>query len=220
MISIFNPLPVLLAALVLLGGPAHADDAPKIYVSDFEVDVKPAEPKDSDDDDDDGVFPRGPVRGILGRLRGGDEDPQAQADKMVDAMAEKLVAELKDEGFDAQRLAPGGPAPASGWLVKGVFTQADEGKRIRRAVIGFGAGKTEIQAYATLQDLSKPDEPLYRIDDSGQKGNMPGAILLMNPYVAAAKFVMSKNDLEKSVKKAANEIAEDILKKLKPEQGT
>lgn len=205
----------------------RAEDPPVVYVSDFEVDVKPSDPKDSDDDGDrddinnlneDNVFPeRGPIRGLLGRLRGDGDDPQAQARMMVETMSNKLVAELKDEDFDAMRIIPTAARPTSGWLLKGVFTQVDDGKRLRRAMIGFGAGQTEVSVYATLQDLSQPDQPLYRIDADADKGKMPGAVLMMNPYVAAAKFVMSKKDLEKTVKKAANEIAEQVIAKLRPD---
>jgi len=39
---------------------------------------------------------------------------------------------------------------------------------------------------------------------------MPGAVVTMNPYVAAAKFVMQKNASEKDVKKTAAEVVDQI----------
>lgn len=207
----------VLLLTVLLSLNLNAADLGTIYVSDFEVETCSTAPRQ--DPDPEGLFPDAPVRNFLSRLqRDDDEDPHVQAAKLVNVMSDKLVDEFDDEGFAAQRLAPGSPRPNQGWLVTGVFTQIDSGNRVRRAIIGFGSGKTEIQVYATLQDLSKPDQPLYQVDGSGQKGNMPGAILMMNPYALAAKFVMSKKDLEKSVKKAAGEIAEQVVKKLKPEE--
>ena len=37
----------------------------------------------------------------------------------------------------------------------------------------------------------------------------------MNPYVAAAKFVMEKNAPEKTIKKTADDISKDIIAHLK-----
>ena len=44
---------------------------------------------------------------------------------------------------------------------------------------------------------------------------MPGAIVKLNPYVAAAKFVMSRNATERDVKQTASAIAKAIAQKAK-----
>ena len=55
--------------------------------------------------------------------------------------------------------------------------------------------------------------PMLRFSSSARKGSgVPGAVVTMNPYVAAAKFVMEKNASEKDVKKTAAQIAEEIVK--------
>ena len=41
---------------------------------------------------------------------------------------------------------------------------------------------------------------------------MPGAVLTKNPYVAAAKFVMSEREPEKEAKKVASSIAHEVGK--------
>jgi hypothetical protein len=41
---------------------------------------------------------------------------------------------------------------------------------------------------------------------------MPGAVVMHNPYVAAAKFVMSKKQPDKEAKKVAKAIADAIGK--------
>jgi hypothetical protein len=69
--------------------------------------------------------------------------------------------------------------------------------------------------YVTMNDLSHPEQPLYNVSESGNSGKKMGAAITMNPYVAAAKFVMEKNAPEKTVKKTASEISEDIIKHLK-----
>lgn len=43
---------------------------------------------------------------------------------------------------------------------------------------------------------------------------MPGAVITMNPYVAAAKFVMSRSASEKDVEHTAAKIAAEIVKRV------
>jgi hypothetical protein len=69
--------------------------------------------------------------------------------------------------------------------------------------------------YVTMNDLAHPDQPLYNVAESGDSGKKMGAVITMNPYVAAAKFVMEKNAPEKTVKKTASEISAEIIKRLK-----
>jgi hypothetical protein len=42
-----------------------------------------------------------------------------------------------------------------------------------------------------------------------------GAVITLNPYLAAAKFVMEKNAPEKTVKKTASQISAEVVKNLK-----
>ena len=41
---------------------------------------------------------------------------------------------------------------------------------------------------------------------------IPGALVMMNPYVAAAKFVLQKNATERDIKRTAEEIAEQFVR--------
>jgi hypothetical protein len=56
-----------------------------------------------------------------------------------------------------------------------------------------------------------PDEPFLLFGTRTGSGKMPGAAVTLNPYVAAAKFVMSKNASDKDVKHAASQIAGEIV---------
>jgi len=88
----------------------------------------------------------------------------------------------------------------------------DQGNRAVRAVIGFGAGATEMELYVSISDLAiNPDAPFMVFGAEKDPGRAPGAILLMNPYVAAAKFVMQKNASEKDVRKTAERIVEEVM---------
>jgi hypothetical protein len=179
-----------------------------IYVSDFDLDAAKVKV-----DSGGGVAAR--PRIIESRRKREEEDPQAQAKKLVDLMSKSIVGDLRKAGFKAQRLAADESRPSIGAWVHGVFTEVNEGNRTQRAVVGFGTGQSAIDLYVTLTDLSQPEKPLYteeKHDDSGKKA---GAVVTMNPYVAAAKFVMEKNAPEKTVRRTASEISADVVKHLK-----
>jgi Domain of unknown function (DUF4410) len=85
---------------------------------------------------------------------------------MVDLMATDIVDDLKKAGHKAQRLSATDTRPTSGAWVHGVFTELDQGNRIHRAVIGFGAGEAKMDLYVTMNDLAHPDKPLYTAAES------------------------------------------------------
>lgn len=195
--------------------PAHAFSKDTIvYVSDFELDAENVKV------DKGGMV--GQARpGILERPRKKEQrDPETQARKLVDLMSKSLVEDLQKEGYKAQRLAPGEPQPSSGAWVHGVFTEVDEGSQRRRAVIGFGSGAARMDLYVTLTDLAKPEKPLYDAPKEDKSDKKMGAVITMNPYVAAAKYVMEKDASEKTVKKTAKEISEQVAKNLTQPQST
>ena len=137
--------------------------------------------------------------------------PKEQARDLVETMSQSLIDDLHKDGVAAERLPPGAPLPSSGWLVRGAFLQVDAGNRLRRAVIGFGAGGTEMQVVTSIDQLGAgPPQPLYTVDTSAQSGRLPGAAVTLNPYVAAARFVMAGNDLDRNVKATASKIAEQV----------
>ena len=176
----------------------------KVWVNDFDLDAGDVKT------DKGGVI--GEVRpGILERPRKRCErDPECQAKKLVDLMAKSIVSDLEKAGYKAERLPPGASQPATGALLKGVFTEVDEGNSRRRAIIGFGSGEAKMDLYVTLTDLAAPQKPLYETAKDENSGKKIGAVITMNPYVAAAKFVMEKQAPEKTVKKTASEIAKEV----------
>jgi len=176
-----------------------------VYVSDFELDAQ-----DVQVDQGSAVGQRRP--GILERPQKKEQqDPAAQAKMLVDTMSQSIVSDLQKAGYKAQRLTSDEPKPSTGAWVHGVFTQADEGNRLHRAVIGFGSGQAKMELFVTLTDLARPEKPLYEASTEGASKDKPGAVISMNPYVAAAKFVMEKNAPEKTVKSTASAISKDIV---------
>jgi hypothetical protein len=182
-----------------------------IYVADFALDAQNIQHEE-------GVLSgrQGPVGRVSNRLYGTTSDPAARARQMVDLMANSLVKDLSGAGFNARRVSPGASMPADGWLLQGVFTEVQEGNRLQRAMIGLGQGQTDVQVVVNMEDLSKgPPKPLYEISTDANSGNKPGAapVIALNPYAAAARFVISGQDLNKNVRNTASQIAAEISRR-------
>jgi hypothetical protein len=65
-----------------------------------------------------------------------------------------------------------------------------------------------------ISDLSggHPHDPFIVFGTVTDPSKMPGAAVTMNPYVAAAKFVMEKNAAEKDIQKTAEQIVGELIK--------
>jgi hypothetical protein len=183
-----------------------------VYVTDFQLDAQnlrsesgpPLPPP-----------PPGPLGGILPPPPGAPKDPAVRARELIELMSTSLVQESTKAGLNARRLRAGDSPPDVGWLVRGIFTQVDEGNRLHRAVIGFGAGQTELQLVVAIDDLAQgTPKPFYELDTSATSGKAPGAVITLNPYVAIAKFALSSRDLEQNVKQAAAKIASDVASRV------
>lgn len=174
-----------------------------VYVRDFELDFEHLHSG--------GVLQRqGITRRLPSAVRG--DSPQQKAQKIVHGMTDALLAAFSDKGITARQLDAGAPLPAEGWLVGGEFLDVDEGNRAMRATIGFGAGATAMEVSVFVNDLaSNPNQPFMIFGTAKTAGKMPGAVVTMNPFVAAGKFVMEKNASAKDVKKTANQIATQII---------
>lgn len=182
--------------------------ATPIYVSDFELQAQDVQV-------DSGLLGGEGRPGILGRLRNqGQEDPHAQARKLVTLMSSSIIADLRKGGYNALPLSIDDPRPDSGEWVHGVFAEVDEGNRLRRAVIGFGSGEAKMSLFVRVTDLASPEQPLYQTTEDSSSGKKPGAAITLNPYVAAAKFVIGKNATDNMVKKTAGQISKQIIGQL------
>ncbi|MGB8180921.1 MAG: DUF4410 domain-containing protein [Stellaceae bacterium] len=177
-----------------------------VYVTDFDLDatqVQQSGPGTLINRVRPGIIGSGP----LGIAR----TPEQQARDLVDLMANTIVDDLHKDGIAAERLPSGMPLPASGWLVRGAFLQVDAGNRLRRAALGFGAGATNLQVASTIDQLGGASpQPLYAVDTNAQSGKLPGAAVTLNPYVAAARFVMAGKDLDRNAKDTAGKIAVQV----------
>lgn len=187
-----------------------------IYVVDFDLDVAnvksekgflPAMPK----------LP-GPLGDKLPPPPGAAKDPQKVAREVVDTMSTSLVQKLTAAGFTARRLTSTNSLPNYGWLVRGVFTDVNQGNQLQRAVIGFGLGKTDLQVNIQFDDLTQgPPKPFYELHTTADSGHAPGAgpTIVLGPAGVAARYVIAGQDLNRNVKQTAAQIAEEVARKTK-----
>ncbi len=179
-----------------------------IYVSDFEIQAENIKHED-------GMLSNrsGPIGRAGERVSGQSEDPMARARQVVALMTESLLKELAKAGFNANYLPPGSALPRSGWLLRGAFTEVQEGNRLRRSMVGFGQGQTDVKVLSAVHNLSEgPPKSLYEVAAAANSGNKVGAAptLALSPYGAAVRFVRAGKDLDKNVKQAAAQIAAEL----------
>ncbi|MEI6000101.1 DUF4410 domain-containing protein [Paraburkholderia bengalensis] len=185
-----------------------ATAAPVVYVSDFELHAADVTPDQSR------IARARRLAGSLSPLHLTQQDSQAKSQRIVSAMSDALVADLKNDGIDARRLPGDAALPPQGWLVRGVFLSVDEGNRVRRAVVGFGAGQGKIELAVAIDALPVPTPaPLYQAVEGQSDKHAPGAIIKLNPYVAVARYVMAGNDEQASIQQAAKQVAESVVAK-------
>jgi hypothetical protein len=185
-----------------------------VYVADFDLDttnirLDPAAPPPPP------KLP-GPFSKLLPPPPGPSKDPQTLARELVDSMGKSLVKELTKAGFNARRLAPNEVIPTSGWIVRGVFTNVNQGNQLERAVIGFGKGKTDLQVLVDIADLAQgAPAQFHEVKATASiSSKSPGAapmIVERHPAGVAAKFIIASKDLDRNVKQTAAQIAEEVV---------
>jgi Domain of unknown function (DUF4410) len=76
----------------------------------------------------------------------------AIAREVQSRMSEEMVVRIRELGLPARRAARGSVLPADAVAVTGLFLNVDEGNRLQRTVLGFGAGQstvdTKVELYA------------------------------------------------------------------------
>lgn len=152
----------------------------------------------------------GPAKRVLGNIRP-TEAPAQKAARFAELLAETIASELTNLKIPASRQPLGASLPADGLVVNGQFVQVDEGNRLKRAILGFGAGGTEVLAQVAIYDLAQSrSQPILVYGTGTGSKPMPGGLVFMNPYAMAAKYVLSANATEKDVRKLGKQIANDL----------
>lgn len=160
---------------------------PPVYVSDFEIDVLPANPVNTPED-----------------------DPHTQASRLVELMSTKVVAALRKAGYTATRMHAGDPRPDTGAGIRGLFAEVDEENHWRRAVIRTADDSGPMEALVTVANLAKPDQALYEIAQLPGNEPGPGAVITLSPYVPLTKYDLGKDAEEKDFQRIAPKIVSDL----------
>ena len=153
---------------------------------------------------------KGRAKRVSGNIRP-EEKPAEKAARFASLLSETIAKELADLKIPATRAPREAALPADGFVVGGEFLEMDEGNRLKRAVAGFGAGSTEVLVKVAVYDLAQSREQPILVYGTGSGSKpMPGAVVSMNPYAMAVKYVMSRNATEKDVRNLGKQIAKDL----------
>jgi hypothetical protein len=204
--------PVIRPVAQAPGAPTQPLTAPRvIYVEDFALDpniVQTASDLPSQ------ILPRG---GVLARIRErpsllrptDSSDPATEARQAVNQLSESIVSGLTRAGVPAQRIAAGSPVPPDAWVLRGSVDKLSEGNRMQQAVVGFGAGEPVVEVSGQIDNSQHGT--LLTFGDENRAHRMPGGIVTRNPYVIAAKFVLSRGSTSRDVQQLGGNLASEIV---------
>jgi hypothetical protein len=147
--------------------------------------------------------------------------------EVADALATELVTKIKGMGLNAVYVPASMTPTADSIVVSGRFLDIDEGNRLRRNMIGFGAGKSSVDAaVSVLAPGSTGYVEIIAFDAHADSGNMPGAavtggagaaagagtaaVLATNAAISGAKSYKSSS--AQQAKKIGEKIADELGK--------
>jgi Domain of unknown function (DUF4410) len=108
------------------------------------------------------------------------------------ALADKLVVEIQDLGFQAQRGTGLPPGVQTGLLVTGQFLAVDQGSRAERVAIGLGAGRSDVRVQAQVFAATPQGRRLAEeITVDAKSGLTPGMAETMGAGALAGHFLVS-----------------------------
>lgn len=126
-----------------------------------------------------------------------------------------MAADLTD------RLVPAVPGTKSdgsrhenAWLVRGEFITVQQGSRLLRSAIGFGAGGTTVETRVQIYDLAQNSgTPFLTFSTTGGSGSEPGAILAFTTdplEIAIGGVSGAAHGLSEDTKRTAREITAEF----------
>ena len=112
--------------------------------------------------------------------------------KLGASVATELVNHILKMGMPAEQ-AGKGPSPREGdLLIQGEFVKIDEGSRLKRMVIGFGAGSGELKTHvATYQITGGKPRLLLGSETKATGGKMPGMMVPVGVGAVAGRAGMA-----------------------------
>ena len=149
--------------------------------------------------------------------------------EVAEGFAVELVKRIQRLGLPADRATADQPAPPGTLAITGQFLSIDEGNRMRRTMIGFGAGQSEVRALAQVA-LQTAHGPLLaeEFETSGASARTPGVTPMIGPGLAvrgavgvASSVAVSggahaltehRTEVEADAQRIADELAKQLSK--------
>ena len=141
----------------------------------------------------------------------------------ANALAEELVAKLREKGLPAERSSGRVSLTPTTAVVAGKFLTVDEGNQTMRTLIGFGAGASEVR---TRVQVWMDGQLVAEAETEAKSGKKPGAAVTLGAgaamgtaataaAVAAGTTGVSEmllTSVEADAKRTARELADRILR--------
>jgi Domain of unknown function (DUF4410) len=102
------------------------------------------------------------------------------------ALSEELVQRLRALGLPAERASGLQPLPDGTLAIEGQFISIDEGNRLRRAVIGFGVGESDVRTLVQVYlGMDGMQHMVQEFETSAESSKAPGMAATMGAGAAA-----------------------------------
>jgi hypothetical protein len=125
------------------------------------------------------VTPDDVVEDTLGSEFGRSTSPSSkeveQARQVAASLSTQLVSKLLERGINAARATDARVPPVNAMVLKGEFVSIDKGSRVKRMVIGFGAGSSELRVQARVYQATPYGlRRIARAEAKATGSKMPG----------------------------------------------
>jgi hypothetical protein len=115
-----------------------------------------------------------------------DQEKLAVGKQAAQTISDSLTKQLEDLGFTVVQQPAGTPVAGNALVIDGEFVNVDEGNRLRRLVIGFGAGASKLDTQVQVARVSDGQRQVVMdFKTEANSGRMPGAAVTMGAGAAA-----------------------------------
>jgi hypothetical protein len=139
-----------------------------------------------------------------------ENSPAVRANALVNAVSESLVRALEKAGYTVHRQRAGEAPAQTGLRIRGVFAEPDEQNRIRRLVVGGDSTSPKMLLYVGVEDLTRPEQPLYELAKPLSNDARRGAVITVTPFSPVARFELDKSPSDDDLKKITRDIVADL----------
>ncbi len=134
-----------------------------------------------------------PIRRLYEKPAKPQTDDEVKLGRKLGAdIADDLVKEIRDLGMPSER-SSGGSLPETGDLIiRGAFVTIDPGDRLKRVLIGFGAGARQLKTIVEIYQITaEGPRPLVTEEIKATGGKMPGMLFAVAAAVATGPVGVS-----------------------------